>query len=140
MNVNVTRSWLTCRAVSPIMKKQGYGRVINIASMLSVIAIPDRTPYTAIKGVVVNMTRALAVEWAPHKLTANAIMPGPFATEMNLPLLDDPEKHQNFVSKIPPGRWSDLTEIGGLALFLSSDASSYCTGGAFTVDGVWTAQ
>ena len=140
MDVNVTGSWLTCRAVSPIMKKQEYGRVINIASMLSVIAIPDRTPYTASKGAVMNMTRALAVEWAPHKITANAILPGPFATEMNLPLLDDPEKYQNFVAKIPLGRWGELTEIGGLALFLASDASSYCTGGAFTIDGGWTAQ
>ncbi len=140
LDVNVTGTWLACRAVSPIMKAQGYGRVVNIASMLSVIAIADRTPYTASKGAVLNMTRALAVEWAPHKITANAILPGPFATEMNLPLLDDPEKYQNFVSKIPLSRWGELTEIGGLALFLSSDASSYCTGGAFTIDGGWTAQ
>ena len=108
--------------------------------MLSVIGIPDRTPYTVNIGAVVNMTRALAVDWAPHKLTANAILPGPFATEMNLPLLNDPEKYQNFVSKIPLGNWSDFTEIVGLALFLASDAFSYCMGGAFTVDGGWTAQ
>tara|TARA_B100000212_G_scaffold332061_1_gene299905 strand:+ start:1073 stop:1333 length:261 start_codon:yes stop_codon:yes gene_type:complete len=86
------------------------------------------------------MTRALAIGWAPHKITANAILPGPFSTEMNLPLLDDPEKYQNFVSKIPLNRWGDLTEIGGLALFLSSDASSYGMGGAFTIDGGWTAK
>ncbi len=140
MEVNVTGTWLVCKAVSPIMKAQGYGRVVNIASMLSVIAIADRTPYTASKGAVLNMTRALAVEWAPFKITANAILPGPFATEMNLPLLDDPKKYQDFVSKIPLGRWGELTEIGGLALFLSSDASSYCTGGAFTIDGGWTSQ
>jgi len=140
MDVNVTGTWLTCKAVAPIMKAQNYGRIVNIASMLSVIAIADRTPYTASKGAVLNMTRALAVELAPHKITANAILPGPFATEMNLPLLDDPEKYQNFVSKIPLGRWGELTEIGGLALYLSSGASSYCTGGAFTIDGGWTAQ
>lgn len=140
LDVNVTGTWLACKAVAPVMKSQEYGRVINIASMLSVIALADRTPYTASKGAVLNMTRALAVEWAPHKITANAILPGPFATEMNLPLLDDPVKYQDFVSKIPLGRWGALTEIGGLALFLASDASSYCTGSAFTIDGGWTAQ
>ncbi len=111
---------------------------MNIASMLSVIGMADRTPYTASKGAVLNMTRALAVELAPHKITANAILPGPFATEMNLPLLEDPEKYQAFVSNIPLGRWGELSEIGGIALFLSSDASSYCTGGSFTIDGGWT--
>ena len=137
--VNVTGTWLGCKAVTPFMKKQEYGRIVNIASMLSVIGMADRTPYTASKGAVLNMTRALAVELAPHKITANAILPGPFATEMNLPLLEDPEKYQAFVSNIPLGRWGELTEIGGLALFLSSDASSYCTGGSFTIDGGWTA-
>ena len=74
-----------------------------------------------------------------HKITANAILPGPRYGD-ELALLDDPEKYQNFVSKIPLGRWGELTEIGGLALFFISDASSYCTGGAFTIDGGWTAQ
>jgi len=137
--VNVTGTWLGCKAVTPFMKKQEYGRIVNIASMLSVIGMADRTPYTASKGAVLNMTRALAVELAPHKITANAILPGPFATEMNLPLLDDPEKYQAFVKNIPLARWGELHEIGGIALFLSSDASSYCTGGAFTIDGGWTA-
>jgi len=140
MDVNVTGSWLGCKAVTPFMKKQEYGRIVNIASMLSVIGMADRTPYTASKGGVLNMTRALAVELAPWKITANAILPGPFATEMNLPLLDDPEKYQAFVSNIPLRRWGELKEIGGLALFLSSAASSYCTGGAFTIDGGWTAK
>jgi gluconate 5-dehydrogenase len=140
MDVNVTGTWLGCKAVTPFMKKQEYGRIVNIASMLSVIGMADRTPYTASKGAVLNMTRALAVELAPWKITANAILPGPFATEMNLPLLDDPEKYQAFVSNIPLGRWGELYEIGGLALFLSSDASSYCTGAAFTIDGGWTAK
>lgn len=136
--VNVTGTWLGCKAVTPFMKKQEYGRIVNIASMLSVIGMADRTPYTASKGAVLNMTRALAVELAPHKITANAILPGPFATEMNLPLLEDPEKYQAFVANIPLGRWGELSEIGGLALFLSSNASSYCTGGSFTIDGGWT--
>ena len=140
MDVNVTGTWLACKAVAPVMKQQKYGRVINIASIMSMIAIADRTPYTASKGAVLNMTRALAVEWAPYGITVNAILPGPFPTEMNLPLLDDPEKYQAFVSNIPLGRWGELSEIGGLALFLASDASSYCTGGAYPVDGGWMAR
>ena len=70
----------------------------------------------------------------------NAILPGPFATEMNLPLTNDPEKYAAFIARIPMGRWGDLHEIGGLALYLASPASSYVTGAAFPVDGGWTAQ
>jgi NAD(P)-dependent dehydrogenase (short-subunit alcohol dehydrogenase family) len=140
MEVNVTGTWLGCKAVTPIMKKQQYGRIVNISSIFGAVGFGDRTPYTASKGAVLNMTRALAIELAPWKITVNAMLPGPFATEMNLPLLDDPEKYKAFVSNIPLNRWGDLTEIGGLALFLSSDASSFCTGGAYTVDGGWTAR
>lgn len=140
MDVNVTGTWLGCKAVTPIMKKQEYGRIVNIASIFSVVGFADRTPYTASKGAVLNMTKALAIELAPWKITVNAMLPGPFATEMNLPLLEDQEKFKAFVSNIPLNRWGELSEIGGLALFLSSDASSFCTGGAFTVDGGWTAR
>jgi NAD(P)-dependent dehydrogenase (short-subunit alcohol dehydrogenase family) len=140
MEVNVTGTWLGCKAVTPFMKKQEYGRIVNISSIFGAVGFGDRTPYTASKGAVLNMTKALAIELAPWKITVNAMLPGPFATEMNLPLLDDPEKYKTFVSNIPMARWGELSEIGGLALFLSSDASSFCTGGSFTVDGGWTAR
>jgi NAD(P)-dependent dehydrogenase (short-subunit alcohol dehydrogenase family) len=138
--VNVTGTWLMCREVVPVMKRKGYGRIVNISSMIGLVAIPDRTPYCTSKGAVLQMTRALAIELARTKITANAICPGPFATEMNVSLTNDPEKYQAFINRIPMGRWGELHEIGGLALYLASPASSYVTGAGFTIDGGWVAQ
>ncbi len=138
--VNVTGTWLMCRAAAPIMKKNNYGRVINIGSTLSIVAFPQRTPYATSKGAVLNLTRALAMEWATSGITVNAVLPGAFTTEMNTALLNDPEKYKASLSKIPMGRWGELHEIGGIALFLASDAASYVTGASFVVDGGWTAH
>lgn len=138
--VNVTGTWLTCREVVPVMKQHGYGRIINMGSMLALTAIPDRTPYTTSKGAILQLTRSLAMEVVKEGVTVNAILPGPFATDINLPLLNDPEKYQAFIDKIPMGRWGELYEIGGIALFLASRASSYVTGACFSVDGGWVTQ
>ncbi|HEV2478578.1 MAG TPA: SDR family oxidoreductase, partial [Puia sp.] len=114
--------------------------IINIASALSLIAIPERTPYCTSKGAILQLTRSLAVELARDSINVNAILPGPFATDMNLPLLEDPVKYQSFMSKVPMGRWGELHEIGGIALYLASPASSYTTGACISVDGGWVSQ
>ncbi len=138
--INVTGIWLMCREAAPHLKASHHGRVINIGSTLSIIALPDRTPYASSKGAVLQMTRALALEWAPHGITVNAVLPGPFGTEMNRPLMDDPERYQAFISLIPLGRWGELDEIGGIVVFLAGDNASFITGAGITIDGGWTVR
>ncbi|GAB3021904.1 SDR family NAD(P)-dependent oxidoreductase [Spirosoma pulveris] len=140
MEVNVTGTWLCCRAVTPYMKKDGQGRIINLASTLGLVGLANRTPYTASKGAVVQMTRALALELAPFNINVNAICPGPFLTEMNLPIADTEEGLKFVVGATALGRWGNLREIQGAAIFLASDAGSYMVGSMLTVDGGWTAR
>ncbi len=140
IDTNLKGPFLCARAFGPGMVKRGWGRVVNLGSILGVVALGGRAPYASSKAGVINLTRVLALEWAGTGVTANSICPGPFATEMNLPLLNDPVKYQEFVKKIPMGRWGELDELAGAVVFLSSPASSFITGTALFVDGGWTAQ
>lgn len=140
IDINLKGTFLCSRAVGPGMVRRGWGRVINMGSILSVVAMPGRAPYAAAKAGVMNLTRVLALEWAGTGVTANAICPGPFGTEMNRSLLDDPIKYQEFVKQIPMGRWGELDELAGAAVFLASNASSFMTGASMFIDGGWTAR
>ena len=140
IDTNLKGTFLCARAFGPKMAARGWGRVINLGSILSVIALPGRAPYAAAKAGVANLSRVLALEWADRGVTVNALCPGPFGTDMNRPLLDDPEKYKAFVAKIPMGRWGELHEIAGVTVFLASEASSFVTGSLLFVDGGWTAQ
>ncbi|WP_247236401.1 SDR family NAD(P)-dependent oxidoreductase [Telluribacter sp. SYSU D00476] len=140
MDVNVNGTWLCCRAVTPFMKKSGSGKIINLASTLGLVGLANRTPYTASKGAVVQMTRALALELAPFNINVNAICPGPFLTEMNIPIAGTEESNKFIVGATALARWGELKEIQGAALLLASDASNYMVGSMLTVDGGWTAK
>lgn len=140
MDVNVNGTWLASRAVTAIMKQQKSGKIINLASTLGLVGLANRTPYTASKGAVVQMTRALAMELAPCNINVNAICPGPFLTEMNIPIADSDEARDIIIGATALQRWANLQEIQGAAIFLASEASSYMVGSIMTVDGGWTAH
>ncbi len=139
-SINVEAMWLCCKHVSAVMKQRQYGRIINMASTLGLVGLANRTPYATSKGAVVQMTRALGLEFALDKITVNAICPGPFLTPMNVPIAESEEAKKFIVGATALARWGELNEIQGAAIYLASPAASYTTGSMLTVDGGWTAR
>jgi len=140
MSTNVDGPFFCARAFVPGMIEKKFGRIINVASTMAHVSLPRRAAYSSSKFAVLGMTKALALELAPYNITANAISPGPFATEIARVVMEDPVQMADFTAKIPLGRWGKLEEIGALAVFLSSEASAFITGTDIVIDGGWTAQ
>ncbi len=140
VDTNLKGPWLCCRAVARVMKEQKWGRVINVSSMLGEISLPGRSPYASSKGGLTLLTKTLALEWAKDGINVNALCPGPFATEINTPLLNDPVARAQMESNVPLARWGDPVELGPAAVFLASDASSFMTGATLFIDGGYTAR
>lgn len=140
IRTNLTGPFVCSKAALPSMLANGFGRIIHVSSILGMVGLADRPPYTASKGGVIQLMRTQSLETAGTGVTVNALCPGPFATEMNRSLLDDPVKYEQFRSKIPVGRWGEISELSAAILFLCSPANSFMTGSCLTIDGGWTAQ
>jgi NAD(P)-dependent dehydrogenase (short-subunit alcohol dehydrogenase family) len=140
MSTNVDGPFLCSRAFIPGMIEKKFGRIISVASTMAHVSLPHRAAYSASKFAVLGMTKAMALDLAPHNITVNAISPGPFPTEITRIVEQDPVQLASFNAKIPLGRWGKLEEIGALVVFLASDASGFITGTDVVIDGGWTAQ
>lgn len=140
MKVNLDASFLLAQAVAPNMIKQGFGKIVNIASMLSYSGGMTVPAYTASKHAVAGLTKALANEWAQHNIQVNAIAPGYFRTDNTQALQDDATRNSEIEKRIPAGRWGEAEDLIGSAIFLSSTASDYVNGHILAVDGGWLAR
>jgi NAD(P)-dependent dehydrogenase (short-subunit alcohol dehydrogenase family) len=140
LNTNLVGPFLMCRAFVPRMRLSGGGRIINITSSMSHVALPERTPYAASKAGLLGFTRVLALELAKDNITVNGISPGWFETEMTRPIWSNPDTNTEYVSRIPLGRWGKPEEIGKLAVYLCSEEASYITGTDIVIDGGYTVQ
>lgn len=140
LDASLISTFLLCRGFVPGMKGTGYGRILNLSSIMSHVSLPGRAAYSSAKAALLGLTRALALELAPDGITVNGISPGPIGTDMNLSLMTNPEVNAQFLANIPVGRWGKVEEIGALACYLCSDAAGFITGTDILIDGGWTAK
>jgi NAD(P)-dependent dehydrogenase (short-subunit alcohol dehydrogenase family) len=139
VDTNLTGTLRACQVFGAPMVARGRGRIVTIASLASFIGLLEVAAYTASKAAVAGLTRALAVEWAPHGVTVNAIAPGVFQTDLNRALLESP-RGKEFLVRTPMKRFGRVDELVGAAVFLASDASSFVTGQLLVVDGGFLAS
>ncbi|PAW84952.1 MAG: short-chain dehydrogenase [Pedosphaera sp. Tous-C6FEB] len=139
LDTNLTSVFLMCRAFVPHLET-GCGRILNLASMMAHVSIAHRVPYSASKFGILGLTKSLALEVAAQGITVNAISPGPCATEINTPILNNPELLAKFTAQLPVGRFGKPEEVAALAVFLASGDSGFITGTDVVIDGGWIAQ
>jgi NAD(P)-dependent dehydrogenase (short-subunit alcohol dehydrogenase family) len=139
-DTNITGVFLMCKYFVPLMKGHGYGRIINLTSIMAHVSTPGRGVYSATKHAVLGLTRALALELADDKINVVAISPGFIATDLTAPLRADPAKNEALMKETPMHRWGKPEEIASMALYICSDAASFMTGSDVLVDGGWCAQ
>jgi gluconate 5-dehydrogenase len=135
MDANLTSAFLVARAVAPQMIERGRGKIVNTCSVTSEVGRETIGPYTASKGALKMLTRAMCADWARHGIQANGIGPGYFRTEINTVLQEDPEFDAWLRGRVPAGRWGDPSELGGAVVFLASAASDFVNGQILYVDG-----
>jgi NAD(P)-dependent dehydrogenase (short-subunit alcohol dehydrogenase family) len=140
LDASLISTFLMCRAFVPGMKGRGYGRILNLSSIMSHVSIPGRAAYSSAKAALLGLTKALALELAADAITVNGISPGPIGTDMNLALMNNPELSAQFLANLPVGRWGKVEEIGALACYLCSDPAGFITGTDILIDGGWTAR
>lgn len=140
LSVNLDAVWLLCQAAGRQMVTRGSGKIIIVSSVLGLQGGLRVPAYTASKHAVIGLTRALCNEWAPKNINVNAIAPGYTATDNTQDLRSDPVRSQALLERIPAGRFAEPSEMAGAAVFLASDAASYCNGSVVTVDGGWLSR
>ncbi len=129
-----------CQVFGRHMVERGYGRIINIASLSSFVALFEVAAYAASKAAVASLTKSLAIEWSSQGVTVNAIAPGVFRTDLNTALLDGTDRGREFLLRTPMKRFGKVEELAGAAVFLASDAASFVNGEVLAVDGGFLAS
>jgi NAD(P)-dependent dehydrogenase (short-subunit alcohol dehydrogenase family) len=140
METNLTGTLRGCQVFGRHMIENGYGRIINIASLSTFVSLYEVAAYAASKSAVASLTKSLAIEWAKKGVNVNAIAPGVFRTALNTRLLDETPRGQEFLTRTPMGRFGNVEELAGAAVFLASEAASFVTGEVLTVDGGFLAS